>query len=601
MGKITILPDTLCNQIAAGEVIERPAAAVKELVENSIDAGSRKISVTVLQGGRKEIRVVDNGSGMNPDDALLALERHATSKINNIYDLQSIRSMGFRGEALPSIAAVSRFELITREPEAVSGIRIRVEGGVLKDVKETGCPSGTMVTIRDLFHNIPARRKFLRSPETETAHINEQFIRLSMANPQIHFSLTHGERLQYDFSRANKYAIRAGQIMGTAVTAKLKQFSVETKSGRIEGLVGPPDLLRTSGHSIFVFVNGRPVWDRMLNHAILNAYDASIPKGKYPLAVLFLEVPANIVDVNVHPTKREVRFHNPGDIMEVIRTSIRKALETFPCRASRVDLWRSPSSRESFHSLRSQYSRETQVSLKNAVESSFHREIIPPPFQEDACTQVPSDSGQMLLNDTEKGAAPSAELLFSRLPIIGQLANTYILLEAPDGLIVIDQHAAHERLVYEQLSQEASKGAAGQRLTRPVVLEVSPREAVTLGRWLDHLAALGFEIESFGGDSFVMHAVPAVLGDYPPQTLIQELLETAHEEENAPRLDLLAHVAKTAACHGAVRAGQKLGLEEIRYLLSSLDRTCIPVTCPHGRPWCRKVTLAEIARFFRRT
>jgi DNA mismatch repair protein MutL len=601
MGKITVLPDVLCNQIAAGEVIERPAAVVKELIENSMDAGARRISVILSQGGRKEIRVIDNGTGMNPDDALLALERHATSKIRSVEDLQSIRSMGFRGEALPSIAAVSRFDLITREPDAVSGVRIHVEGGVIKDVKETGCPAGTMVCVRDLFHNMPARRKFLRSIDTEMAHIGEQFIRISMSDPGIHFQLSHEERQQYDFAQTKTIESRAGQVLGSAISSRLKSFTNDGSSVRIHGLAGPPDLQKASGHFLYVYVNGRAVWDRMLHHAILNAYEATIPKGRFPVVVLFIELPPHLVDVNVHPTKREVRFQSPGEMMEMIRAAVRLALENPAFQARPVGQWHHTSSPDAFLRGGGQFSRETQGPLQVALDTSTNVRTLEPPVQVEAFPDPAAPSRPEDAGSPESGIPSEAEVSFSRLRIIGQLANTYLLLEGTDGLVLVDQHAAHERIIYDRLSQETAKGTARQRLARSAVLNLSPEEGGMLRRWMSHLADLGFEIEAFGGDSFTVQSVPAALSDYAPEVLIGELLSSAHEEEKSPRLDLLAQLAKTAACHEAIRAGQKLDVDEMRNLLEMLDRTRIPPTCPHGRPLWHRITLSEIARFFQRT
>ncbi|GLI34957.1 DNA mismatch repair endonuclease MutL [Desulforhabdus amnigena] len=607
MSRITILPDTLCNQIAAGEVVERPAAVVKELVENSIDAGSRKISLNLLQGGRKEIRVVDNGVGMDPDDALLALERHATSKIKTLDDLQAIHSLGFRGEALPSIAAVSRFELTTREADALSGRLIRVESGILRDIRETGCPPGTMITVRDLFYNIPARRKFLRSVETEMAHIGDQFLRLAMAHPEIHFQLTHQERLQYDFPRAGDLIQRAGQVLGFDKIKKLKPFSVQTPSIRLEGLVSPPDVQRASGHSLFVYVNGRPVWDRTVNRAILGAYDSMLPKGKFPMVVLFMEIQPDLVDVNVHPTKREVRFRNPGEILETVRNALLKGLLDSGRRGSLDAPQRPLSSHEQPLPQRSYCLRETQVSLEDLLLRQIERESSSSPVQVKAFPDMAPPAAHMLspLEDSEPDAFPEesasgGEMFFSRLPVLGQLANSYILLESSDGLILVDQHAAHERVIYDRLCADGPQ-EAGQRLMQSVVLELLPKEALMLKRWIPSLREIGFEIESFGGNSFVIHTVPAILSNHSPDVLIRELLETAHEDEDAPRWDLLAGLAKTASCHGAIRAGQKLRTEEIHHLLETLDRTRISATCPHGRPLWFKLTLDEIARLFHRT
>lgn len=603
MGKIKILPDTLCNQIAAGEVVERPAAVVKELMENSIDAGSRRISVSLLQGGRREIRVTDNGAGMSPDDALLALERHATSKIVAVEDLDAIQSLGFRGEAIPSIAAVSRFELSTREPEAVSGTVIRVEGGTVRDVKEAGCPAGTTISVRDLFFNVPARRSFLRSVDTEMAHIGDQFLRLSMAHPGVHFQLHHQERLQYDFPQTKTVQERAGQILGVSLCRQLRPVALETPDVCLSGLAGPPDLQRANGQSLFVYVNGRPVWDRAVNRAILSAYETLLPRGKYPVVALFLDVRAGLVDVNVHPTKREVRFRNPGDVIDNVRRALLAAVERPLSRpGAPVSSW-SPPARSSFGPAASSCARETQIPMMPALDAmrpstspdagEWRRETVdtPPP-----AWTTPDSMPEPEVPES----FPDGEPLLSRLPVIGQLANTYVLLEAPDGLILVDQHAAHERIIFNRLASLPVK-EAGQRLTRSVVLELFPREAAVLRRWIGHLGELGFDIESFGGDSFVIQAVPAALSDSPPEKLIREMIESSHEEENTPRSELLAGLAKTAACHGAVRAGQRLKPEEIRQLLLQLDRTPTSATCPHGRPVLYRMTLSRIARLFQRT
>ena len=295
MSKIAILPEILCNQIAAGEVVERPAAVVKELVENSIDAQSTGICVSLLQGGRKEIRVVDNGCGMNPEDALLALERHATSKIRSVGDLNAIETLGFRGEAIPSIAAVSRFELTTRESGAVAGITIKIEGGVLKDVREKGCPAGTQVVVRDLFYCLPARRKFLRTEETELAYIADLFLRIAIAHPEIHMQLFSQDRSQCDFPKSKTRAQRAGQVLGFDLSRSLTEVEFERNGLRLSGFLAPPDIQRTNSQHLFLFVNGRPVWDKLLQRAVLSAYEALIPRGKYPVAVLFLDIPPSIL------------------------------------------------------------------------------------------------------------------------------------------------------------------------------------------------------------------------------------------------------------------------------------------------------------------
>lgn len=599
MGKITILPDVLCNQIAAGEVIERPAAVVKELMENSIDAGAVKVAASLIQGGRKEIRIVDNGCGMSHDDALLALERHATSKIRSAEDLHAIHTLGFRGEALPSIAAVSRFELVTREPDSVSGVCIRMEGGVLRDVRETGCPAGTSVSVRDLFHNLPARRKFLRSVETEMSHVSDQVLRLAMAHPGIHFQLFHQERLLHEFPTAKAPAERAAQILGKDLAGRLRPFASESPSLRLHGLAGPPDIQRANSQSVFLYVNGRPVADRLAGRAVAAAYDSAVPRGRFPVVVLFLDIPPDLVDVNVHPTKREVRFRSPGEVLSAVSETIRKAVENpiarrAPDPAVPPGPFREPAAETvSF--------REPQLPWPDSG-GGFPSGRVPPPPVQASFFPPPAGASTRLEgpDDRSPASAPSSEPSFSALAVLGQAANTYILLEAPDGIVFLDQHAAHERILFDALSS-ASRTEPAQRLLRAAVVDLLPKEAARLRRLLDELAGLGFDVEPFGGDSFVIHAVPAALAAIPPDSLLREVLESVPEASRPHGIELLAALARTAACHQAVRAGQRLKTEEIRRLLESLDRTRISATCPHGRPLWFKLTFAEIARLFHRT
>lgn len=613
MAKIIVLSDVVCNQIAAGEVVERPAAVVKELVENSIDAKSGRISIAVLAGGRKEIRVADDGGGMDSEDALLALERHATSKIRTADDLHHIHSLGFRGEALPSIAAVSRFELTTRERDAISGVTVSMEGGVLRNVREAGCPSGTTITVRDLFFNIPARRKFLRSIDTEMSHINDQILRVAMAYPEIHFRHSHEERTQYDFPAAKDLAQRASQVLGSELSGALHPFDDETPPLRMHGLAGSPDFHRANAGSIFVYVNRRPVQDRSLNRSVLSAYEALIPRGRFPVAVLFLEIPTESVDVNSHPAKREVRFQNSGQVFAFIRDGLRKALDgihekrwsaPLPPRREREPELEPPAEKWTFQEPRQTLDASPQSLRKPCpVESrSPQRSFVLPRPSGPSRTTPPIDLPEAPSPNAlppEAPREPDGEPLFAGLPVIGQLANAYILLESPEGLVLIDQHAAHERVLFDRLAS-SPRGGASQRLLKPVVVELLPKEAATLRRWTENLVELGFELEPFGGDSFAIQAVPAALSGMPPAELLRSLVESDHEERDAPQISLAEALAKTAACHGAIRVGQRLHCEEIVELLQALDRTRSSATCPHGRPLWWKLTYKEIAGFFNR-
>jgi len=603
MPKINILPDILCNQIAAGEVVERPAAVVKELMENSVDAGSRTLVVRILDAGRREICVVDNGDGMSPDDALLAIERHATSKIRAVEDLQHIQSLGFRGEALPSIAAVSRFELLTRERQATAGTRLVIDGGVLRDVREIGCPAGTQICVRDLFFNVPARRKFLRSQDTEMAHISEQFLRLAMAHPHIHCQLQHQGRILHDLPQASNHLERAHRILGLELSDALQPFASDHPAVRAYGLIGPPELQRGSNQHFFVYVNGRPVWDRILYRAIMSAYDSLLPKGRYPTAVVFLEMDPELVDVNVHPTKREVRLRNPAPVMEALQKAVRGALQDMHRQR-----WQRPlaSQSETLRPPRWQTVQEQDAPITVGAATGGLDGIAPTAVNLETVAPAagpPDSPGTPTFPWLQSTHAASEEVSFAGLPILGQLASSYILLEAPDGLIIIDQHAAHERILYERLHAAAgASGEARQRLAHSVVLEFLPRQGALLQQWIEPLGELGYEIAPFGGNSFALHAVPASLAAHHPVELLRDLVETAQEDEAMPTRAALSDVlAKSAACRQAVKARQRLVREEILELLKDLDRTLLSSTCPHGRPLWWKLTHAEIARFFQRS
>lgn len=602
MGKIRVLSDHVCNQIAAGEVVERPAAVVKELVENSLDAGSTRIRVALHKGGRSLVRVVDDGEGMSPDDALLALEKHATSKIASLEDLMSVQSMGFRGEALPSIAAVSRFEMTTREKGADLGTRIVVEGGIVRSVEETGCPVGTGVTVRDLFYNVPARRKFLRTVETEAAHISDMFLRLALAHPEISWQLVHHERTVHEFPKAGSLHERTYQVFGAPLAKTLIPVDYPTGHGAVRGLVGPPELQRANTRSLFLFVNKRPVKDALLTHGVLSAYDTLLPKGTYPFVVLFLDVPPRLVDVNVHPTKREVRFRDPSLVLELVREATSQALASAMKKASWSRAFFVPDAAPR-SSDKTAYAREGLSGLQPLQEDTPSETPAPQERWEPVQRVWPQSSPERF--GTQEPPFPethphsSGLAGFASLKVLGQLACTYILLEAPDGLILIDQHAAHERICFERLASR-SRSHESQRLAPPVALDLPPLEADALKQWLPELRSLGFDVALSGSGSFVIHAMPSTLQHTDPVALLRRLAEKTPNEERSPRLELLEHLAHTAACHSSVRAGQRLSLEEIRQLLAELDTLRLSATCPHGRPLWWKITLDQIRRCFHR-
>ncbi len=615
MGKIVILPEIVCNQIAAGEVVERPAAVVKELIENSIDARSSRISVSLIDGGCREIRVVDNGCGMSGEDALMALERHATSKIRSAQDLSSISSLGFRGEAIPSIAAVSRFELSTREHEALCGTSIRIEGGVIKDVAEKGCPPGTQVLVRDLFYCVPARRKFLRRAETELAYIMDQFLRISLANPGIHLQLQSREKVLCDHPRCEGLLPRAAQVLGPEIRRSLASIDFEKNGISVSGFLAPPDVQRTNSQSLFLCVNGRAVWDRLLQRTVLAAYEALIPRGKFPVVALFVGISTAQVDVNVHPAKREIRFRNPGEVISVVKAGLLKALSAIRPRPHGFSLPGGEIFEKRQAAPHAGIASEGQAPFGSARSSASNMELAP-----DFCVKSlrhPA-SGISRLRDLSAEALPEQGILperppgppaqaqmdagafaWSSLNLIGQLANSFILLEAPDGLVLIDQHAAHERIVFSALGKKKTRAA--QLLTRPAVVDLLPKEAVLLKSLVPSLSDLGFEIEPFGGSSFVIHAVPATLSGFKPEEIVRDYLRYAEEECPANEGEILLGLARVASCHGSVRAGRRLKAEEMKRLLEALDSIDTPFTCPHGRPLSYTLKYEQIFRFFKRS
>ena len=604
MSKIRILPEILSNKIAAGEVVERPASVVKELVENAVDAGSTRIIVEVEQGGRKLIRVSDNGHGMNRDDALLCLERYATSKIATDPDLFSIRTLGFRGEALPSIASVSRFSIVTRATEADVGTRIEVAGGQIKNVTDVGAPAGTLIEVASLFYNTPARRKFLKSIDTEMGHIADTIASMALCRPAVQFRLTHNQRIIKDWPPAADPKDRLIDVLGAPVRKELHPLGSVAEAVKVGGWVAAPRLNRSTARGIYLFVNGRWVKDRVIQHALFAGYSGRLMKGQYPVAVVFLTVPFDQVDVNVHPTKHEIRFARQREVHDTVRDAVTDAL-----RQSDPTHWQAHEST----------SRPSTPSAPN-VSERYAAYNAPPiahrptnPLQQPAASKL----SHGLISDRHQPPSPVASPVekhasqpvhqtrtdrssqqvplwkkryFADLTVIGQYQGTYIICESDDGLILIDQHAAHERIVFEQLKRQADAHTpAVQRLLLPETIDLGFREAQILETLAPELDRYGLEIEPFGGNTFVVKSTPTLLhsGDIP--VMITELAEKAAElGVHAPMDTLLDECLMVMACHNAIRAHQRLGEAQIKAMLAQLDDCDNPSHCPHGRPiWIR--------------
>jgi DNA mismatch repair protein MutL len=615
MSKIKILPEILSNKIAAGEVVERPASVVKELLENALDAGSTRIMIDIEKGGRSLIRVSDNGSGMGRDDALLALERYATSKIYKDQDLFRIHTLGFRGEALPSIAAVSRFSLVSRNPSADVGTRISVEGGKIKNVTEVGAPKGTMVTIRQLFFNTPARRKFLKTTGTEMGHIADKIASIALGHPGVQFRLTHNDKIVKDWPSTSAPLDRVVDVLGSDLKNSLHSLKFQNNAVSISGWISSPRTTRRTSRGLFIYVNGRFVRDRIVQHALFEGYSQRLVKGQFPIAALFINVPFEEVDVNVHPTKNEVRFARQRDIHEAVRQAVAQTL--FETDKSS---WGSPKGFKN-----EEFTPQGRVSETAKMEFGLRPggtiETSAPEGRRTAEVgkeklefgREYADFGITQANDRFKGESsdtdeftehgildePATRITqktiwqkkrFGDMRIIGQLHNTYIVCEADAGLILIDQHAAHERILFERFSDRATHSPkAAQRLLVPESVELGYREAGVLEKLIPDLAALGLDIEPFGGNTFLVKSVPPLLAEREVKPLLIEIVEKIVEIGSSSGLaEMLDECRMVMACHGAIRANQALSEAQINGLLAQLDECHNPSHCPHGRPtWIR--------------
>jgi len=596
MSKIKILPEILSNKIAAGEVVERPASIVKELVENALDAGSSRIMVEVRKGGRSLIRVSDNGVGMSSDDAMLSLERYATSKIYTDGDLFAINTLGFRGEALPSIAAVSKFCLITREDTAASGTEIIVHGGTMQKVSEIGAPRGTMVTAAHLFFNMPARRKFLKTVTTEMGHIVDAITKIALGWPDVQFKLTHNEKLVKNWPATGDSVDRIADVLGIDIKDDLCKIKLSADDLTITGWISSARNTRKTSRGIYLYVNGRVVRDRIIQHALFEGYSGRLVKGQFPLAVLFIHVPYDQVDVNVHPAKHEVRFAQQKNVHEAVRRSVAEALQ----RADRSG-WNAPGAQPNLSTVEQSGIFEPMADFKileRQRKDPLSREIetfasFRPAF---SLSKDPSPARTGVQRPLWK------KKRFGDLRVIGQFRDMFILGESDDGLILIDQHAAHERVLFEALKNRfQDERKTSQKLLIPETIDLGYREAKILERLIPNLTDLGLEIAPFGGDTFVVKAVPLLLKNKEIKPLVVEIVEkTAQVGFSSGMETVLDQCLELMACHGAIRANQKLSDKEIEKLLHQLDTCDQPSNCPHGRPTWIRWSVKDLEKLFKR-
>ena len=576
MPRIQILPEVLSNKIAAGEVVERPASVVKELIENAIDAEATKVVVEIKKGGRALIRVSDNGTGMDRDDALLSIERYATSKIYDEKDLFSISTLGFRGEALPSIASVSNMEIVTRAAASEVGTRIIVGGGKIKEVAEIGAPKGTMISVNRLFFNTPARLKYLKTEQTEMGHISDTVSRMALAWPDIHFKFLHNGRVLANWSSTATPLNRIVDVQGEDLTDRLYEVDHNGGKVRVHGFVASPDISRTTSRALYVYVNGRFVRDKVLDHAVMEAYAGRLMKGKFPLVVLFVNLAHDEVDVNVHPTKNSVRFEAPKQVHDVVVRAVSESLRRFD------------------------RPRWGQTQIVKPIQRPIPYSLSPP---RGAVSEPKSELSHRTYSHAPEATLPLwPEKSFSSLRIIGQLHNTYIVCESEDGLVLIDQHAAHERFVFESLKAAYSRSAiTTQGLLVPETLELNHREAGILEALIKDLRNMGLEIEPFGGNTYLIKSVPVLLAGRPIKPLVMEIVEKAAEIGLASGVHRGVDECLTImACHGAIRANQKLADEQMKALLEQLDTLENASHCPHGRPTYIHRTMRQVEKDFKR-
>jgi len=578
VSKIRILPEILSNKIAAGEVVERPSSVVKELVENALDANSTRIIIEIEKGGRSLIRVADNGAGMNHDDALLSLERYATSKIYRDNDLFEIKTLGFRGEALPSIASVSRFIIVTKDAASESGTEIVVEGGRIKKVSETGAPPGTMLTVKQLFYNIPARRKFLKTVNTEMGHVVDSVSSIALSWPDVQFRLLHNGKLVKNWSITDS-TDRIADVLGKDLRAELHWMESLSDSISISGWISSSRVTRSTSRGIYIYVNGRFVHDRIIQHALFEGYSGRLMKGQYPVAVLFFKIPFDQVDVNVHPTKHEVRFSEQKMIHDTVAKTVSDTLyqKDTPKRAS---------------------SKINKQEKPRVAETLFSYGKL----NEKKPEKIERENGG---DKPEKIAAQEKlweQRFFSDLRVIGQLHNTYIICEAEESIILVDQHAAHERVLFEQLQNRSKAvGIGSQALLLTETIDLGYREANTLNRLMPDLKAFGLDIEPFGGNTFAVKAIPSFLTGRDVKPLIVEIVEEITSVEFKPGMKkVIDKCLTTIACHGAIRANQALSDMQMNALLEQLDKCLNPSHCPHGRPTWIQWTTGSLEKLFRR-
>lgn len=613
--RIRILPEELANQIAAGEVVERPASVVKELVENSIDARSTRILIDIESGGKGMVRVTDNGVGMPKEDAEKAFARHATSKITSSGDLEVIRTLGFRGEALPSIASVARVRLMTASDENQGGTQVAVEGGGAPSVKDYSRPRGTTVEVAQIFFNTPARKKFLKGDTTEFSHITQVVTQQALANPRIHFTLTHNGREIINTLPTEQLLYRIAELFGAELAKELVPVHMENEDYHLEGYLSSPVFTRSSRSAQYCFINHRFIRDRVILHATQQGYSHLLPRGKHPVIFLFLSMDPKLFDVNVHPSKAEVRFAFQQEVHRLVSAGVRKALsgdggapevqlETVPGGAD-IPISPAPSpsqkvpespkgTRDDSCQAPGTYSPEQRHRLANALERMYQSHTGASSSREVHLEQRP------LIFDHKP--IPVSNLIYSEFEPLGQVDRSFIILQGKRGILLVDQHVAHERILYERFRNAAkNRKIEIQKLLFPQSVELTPAEAELLTPQLEKLKELGLELEPFGPSEFLLRSVPAILKNNDHARIVKEIVELLPRQEDPAVLrERYEDILIMMSCRNAIKVNHSLDMDQIRKLIFDLEQTEMPFTCPHGRPIALFFDIEDILKKFLR-
>ncbi len=588
-GRIAVMPEELSSRIAAGEVIERPASIVKELLENSLDAGATDITVELEDGGKTLIKIVDNGEGIHKDDVPLAFERHATSKIYRFEDITELDSFGFRGEAIASIASVSKVEMLTRKEDSLSGTRVLVEGGVIRDVVDAGCPVGTSVIVRDIFYSTPVRMKFLKKDATEQSYCIEAITRIALSNPGTRIRVVARGKTVLDVPRTETLYDRVSLVLGK--NFRQNSIRIEGKRGPacLEGFISTPDLTRSNAKGIFHYVNRRFVKDGLLNHALMSSYRWLIEPRKYPSAVLFFDLPPQEVDANVHPAKMEVRFRNSRDVYDLVVDSVAGTLAMQGISREK---------RSGSEELADSYRKRTEEALKQYTISATPKRYLFDTTGHASKSGMPSTDPGILARDY---VTPGEGLSFSSLTYLGQTTGTYLIFSDNDGIVLMDQHAAHERVLFEKLRKRSSKEGESQKLLIQEIISLSPGHFSLLMDNMELLTDVGIEIEPYGENTIRLKSIPSTLTQVNIELLIQDVIEEFIATGKTRTIDDMREKIYTLfACKGAIKAHQILSYEEVASLCEELDSIPFATHCPHGRPLYIRLDTAALEKMFKR-